>query len=85
MMESIQESQIGIQSVSINRNGYLVLDSYIYPYEDGQKHKMFSVTKSITSALIGIAIDKGFIKSVDQKIIEFFPNREILNLDVAKN
>jgi len=84
MMESIQEGQVGIDSVSINRNGYLVLDSYIYPYEDGQKHKMYSVTKSITSALIGIAIDKGFIKSVDQNIVDFFPNREILNLDDHK-
>ena len=73
MMESIKERQLGIQSVSIVRNGYLVLDSYTHPYEDGQKHKMYSVTKSITSALIGIAISKGFVKDTDQKIVELLP------------
>jgi len=31
------------------------------------------VTKSFTSALIGIAIDSGYIKDVDQKVLDFFP------------
>lgn len=84
MLETIKEKQIGIQSVAVVRNGYLVLDSYTHPYGEGQKHKMFSVTKSVTSALIGIAIDKGFIKGVDQKVVEFFPDRKILNLDERK-
>jgi len=84
MLETIKEKQIGIQSVAVMRNGYLVLDTYTHPYKDGQKHKMWSVTKSVTSALIGIAIDKGFIKGVDQKVIDFFPDRKILNLDDRK-
>jgi len=84
MMESIKESQLAIQSVTVVRNGYIVLDSYIHPYEDGEKHKIHSVTRSIASALVGIAIDKGFIEGVDQKVIEFFPNKEILNLDDRK-
>ena len=35
---------------------------------------MFSVTKSILSALIGIAVDKGYIRSLDQKVLDFFPD-----------
>ncbi len=84
MMESIKKNEYNIQSVTIIRNGYLVLDSSIYPFKDGQSHKMYSVTKSVTSALIGIAIDKGFIQDVNQTIVEFFPNRKILNLDDQK-
>ncbi|MBW2633871.1 MAG: serine hydrolase [Deltaproteobacteria bacterium] len=84
MLETIKERQIGVQSVAVMRNGYLVLDSYTHPYEDGQKHKMWSVTKSVTSALIGIAIDKGFIKGVDQKVVDFFQDKEISNLDDRK-
>ena len=84
MMESIKESQLAIQNVTVVRNGYIVLDSYIHPYKDGEKHKMYSVTKSVASALIGIAIDKGFIEGVDRKVIEFFPDKEILNLDDRK-
>ncbi len=34
---------------------------------------IYSVTKSIISILIGIAIDKGYIKSVKQNVLEFFP------------
>jgi hypothetical protein len=36
------------------------------------------------SALIGIAIEKGHIKSVNQPIIDFFPDKEIANLDELK-
>lgn len=35
---------------------------------------VFSVTKSVMSILIGIAIDKGYIKSIDQKVLDFFPD-----------
>jgi len=54
------------------------------PFKDGQKHDMYSVTKSVTSALIGIAIDKGYIKDVNQTITELFPNKNISNLDELK-
>ena len=33
-----------------------------------------SVTKGVMSILIGIAIDKGMIESVNQKVLEFFPD-----------
>ncbi|MFX0095336.1 MAG: serine hydrolase domain-containing protein, partial [Candidatus Hodarchaeota archaeon] len=36
-------------------------------------HNVASVTKSVISALIGIALDAGYIKSVDQKVLDFFP------------
>jgi len=35
---------------------------------------VYSVAKSIISVLIGIAIDKGLIKSINQKVLEFFPD-----------
>ncbi len=38
---------------------------------------VFSVTKSVVSILIGIAIDKGFIKSTEQKVLDFFPDYKI--------
>ena len=43
-----------------------------------------SVTKSVLSALIGIAIDKGFIKSVEQKVLDFFPEYEITENKLKK-
>jgi CubicO group peptidase (beta-lactamase class C family) len=84
MMEEIKDKGYDIQSISIVRNGYLVLDAYINPFEDGQKHEMYSVTKSVMSALIGIAIDKGYIKDVHQTLTQLFPNKKIDNLDNLK-
>ncbi len=45
---------------------------------------MYSATKSVTSAIIGIAIDKGHIKDVHQLITQFFANKKIFNLDELK-
>ena len=33
-----------------------------------------SATKSIVALLVGIALDKGFIESIDQPVLDFFPN-----------
>ena len=73
-----------IDNVTIVRNGYIVADAYFYPFSKGQKHILYSATKSILSALTGIAIDKGHIKNVDQTIIDFFPDRTLANLDELK-
>ena len=42
-------------------------------------HKAMSVTKSIASACIGIAVDKGFIESVHQSIFDYLPEYQHLN------
>ncbi|MFC2145558.1 serine hydrolase domain-containing protein, partial [Actinomycetota bacterium] len=44
-------------------------------------HVLQSVTKSITSTCIGIAIDNGFIKSVNQSIFDYLPEYQYLNND----
>jgi CubicO group peptidase (beta-lactamase class C family) len=84
MMEHIKKNSYNIDSILIVRNGYVVFDAYFYPYSKGQKHIIHSCTKSIMSALIGIAIDKGYIQNVDQPITDFFPNKEIANMDDLK-
>ena len=84
MMEFIKEKEYNIHSVTLVRNGSLVLDSYLYPFKNDKKHEMHSATKSVTSALIGIAIDKGYIKDVHQAITQLFPNKDISNLDELK-
>ena len=84
MMAHIQKNDFPIDSISIVRNGYLVLDAYIYPFTNAQKHEIHSCTKSIMSVLIGIAIDKGYIQNVDQPITDFFPDHAYGNDDLKK-
>ncbi|MCL4251875.1 MAG: beta-lactamase family protein, partial [Anaerolineae bacterium] len=55
------------------RHGYVVLDAYYYPYTADMKHQLWSVTKSFTGTLVGIAIDQGLIEGIDQPVLELFP------------
>jgi CubicO group peptidase (beta-lactamase class C family) len=55
------------------KNGYLIAEGYFNGGTVEQKARLQSVTKSYTSALVGIALDQGYLSSVDQKMMEFFP------------
>ncbi len=62
-----------LTSLLIIKNGYLVFEEYFGDYDGSQPHTLQSVTKSISSTLVGAAIQQGFIKSIDQSILSFFP------------
>jgi CubicO group peptidase (beta-lactamase class C family) len=71
--EFIQNRLPDAYSLLVIKNGYLVFEKY-YSYGSREKYAVVhSVTKSVTSALIGIALDKGYLNSVDQKLVDFFP------------
>jgi len=84
MLEDIQRQGHNIDSVTVIRNGYLVADAAIYPYEQDTKHIIHSCTKSIVSALIGIAIEQGYIDGVQTPVLDFFPGRSAENIDENK-
>jgi CubicO group peptidase (beta-lactamase class C family) len=84
MLELVRGMDYAIDSITIVRNGYLVMDAYLYPFQKNTKHPIYSVTKSFTSTLIGIALDKGYIKSINQPVLEFFPEKTIASLDQQK-
>ncbi|MCP4727217.1 MAG: serine hydrolase [bacterium] len=74
-----------VHSILIVRNGYLAFEEYFGGYNLNRLHMLQSVSKSFTSAVMGIAIERGIIKSVDEKILDFFPNiDDIENLDDRK-
>ena len=62
-----------IDSVLLVKNGKLILEEYFGDYDRNRLHELHSVSKSITSILIGIAIDKQMIAAVDTKVYSFFP------------
>jgi len=83
--EFIQNRLPDAFSLLVVKNGYLVFEKY---YSWGSPEKIavvHSVTKGVTSALIGIALAKGYLNSVDQKIIEFFPEYFADEIDPRKN
>ena len=73
MLQEIRQKDLNVHSVLIIRHGYLVTEVYFPPYTREIKHPVFSITKSVTSAMTGIAIKNGQIKSVRQNALDFFP------------
>ena len=81
---SAAESIQGMKSLLVGRNGVLAAERYFNGQGPDSLHDVRSVTKSVVSILIGIAIDRGFIKSVDQPIGDFL-NPIVDNLDPVKS
>ncbi|SEG71910.1 serine hydrolase [Paenibacillus sp. UNC499MF] len=74
-LEPVVRSGYGnINGMVIVRKGFLAYENYYNGHGPDDTHHVASVTKSILSALIGIAIDAGFIKHADQKVLDFYPD-----------
>ena len=84
--------ELGVHAILIERGGKLIYESYFDGFDErwGQplgrvsmtatsKHDLRSVTKSVVSALTGIALSEGAIKTLDQPVIEWFPEFPELN------
>src|SRR5512139_459096 len=81
MFEHIDQNQINLHSALIVRNGTVVAEAYFHPYTADTPHQVASVTKSVVSILLGIALDRGSLRGVDQSLLDFFPGRWIANVD----
>ena len=62
-----------LYAVVVSQNDQIVFSQYFNGKTDTTLYNNQSLTKSVMSLLIGIAIDKGFISSVDEKIVKYFP------------
>jgi CubicO group peptidase (beta-lactamase class C family) len=79
MLEELSNDRIRMRSLLVIRNGYLVTQAYFDPYRPDTKVQIQSVTKSVIGALVGTAIQQGYIQSVDEKMLSFFPDRVYAN------
>lgn len=80
MVEKIaDETYKNVHSVLIIKDGKLVMEEYFYEYDQNKLHQLRSTTKSFISALVGIAIDKKFIKSKDETVLSYFSEYEVKN------
>ncbi|WP_346897061.1 serine hydrolase domain-containing protein [Clostridium sp. UBA7503] len=66
----INSSYNNITGIIVLKNGETLYENYYNGYTANNTSHVFSVTK----ILIGIAIDKGYIKSINQKVLDFFPD-----------
>jgi CubicO group peptidase (beta-lactamase class C family) len=78
-IKQAKQDSINIHSLLIIKNNHVVLDVSFYPFKNSYVHDLASVTKSITSLLIGIAIEKKFIRNENEPILKYFPEYNIKN------
>lgn len=80
----IQKDYKNINGIVVLRDGQRVHEKYYNGATAEESNNVASVTKTIMSALIGIAIDQGLIDSVDQKVLDFFPKYPVSANDFMK-
>ena len=66
------KNAINIRQIVAYKDNVLEIEEYREGFSKEDTMNIMSVTKSITSLLIGIAIDKGFINSVDDFVMDYY-------------
>ena len=84
-MDSLVNRFLGYDSqLLIIHDDSIVYDHCVAPHLPGQNATIFSVSKSLTSLLCGIAIDEGYIKSVDDPVTKYMPELRKYNATYDK-
>lgn len=84
ILDALKETdfdRIRLHSLLVIKDGFIVSEVYRYPHTRETRHVVNSVTKSFTSALVGIAIGEGLIKNVRQKVLPFFDQSAVNTSD----
>lgn len=73
-METIIDADYSnMAGIVVMKDGKAVYEKYFHGCTQANRFNIFSATKSILSILLGIAIDKGYLDSIDRKILDFYP------------
>lgn len=71
--QTIRREYPNLAGLVVRKDGAPVYESYFGGCTAASTLHIYSVTKSVVSLLTGIALDKGCLEGLDQKILEFFP------------
>jgi len=71
MFNQLNNNEHKVQSILLIKDNQLIIEEYLNGQTSNQKHDQRSVTKSIRSILMGIAIDKGYIDNVNEPISKY--------------
>jgi CubicO group peptidase (beta-lactamase class C family) len=72
-LRDVREKHPLIDGLSVAVGDAFVAEAYFNGYTDDTPHDLRSATKSITSLLVGIAVDRGLLR-LEQPITTFFPD-----------
>lgn len=81
----IQASAAGfVDGLLVVRNGYLVAERYYNGYDRTRPHNVMSVSKSFLSAIVGLALERGYLDSLEERVLDYFPEYVYPGMDSAK-
>ncbi|WP_281990734.1 serine hydrolase domain-containing protein [Aquimarina aggregata] len=75
MFTQLHNNKHKLHSVLLVKNNQIIIEEYFNDHVVDKPHDLRSTTKSIRSILLGIAIDKGFIDSIDDPISKYLKNK----------
>src|SRR5260370_9243650 len=84
LTKAVEWGIFSFDSLLVVRHGKIVAEAYYAPYSAGIPHQVNSVTKAVTSTLIGIACQEGLLDSPNHRVLDFFDRHEIANLGDKK-
>lgn len=79
------DSLEGMESILVAKKKEILYEKYFAGFDVNTLHTTRSASKSISSAMIGIAIDDGIIESVDEKLYDFIPQEYQYTKDSLKS
>lgn len=79
-----RDTDLNLHSVLLVRHGHIVLDANFYPYSGKTPHDIASVTKSVTSTLVGAAIARAHLTSTDETLLDVLGERVPVDADPRK-
>lgn len=84
--ETIKGNFSDVHSILIYKDNKLVVEEYFYGYDENTPHQLRSATKPFIGGILGIAIDKGFIRNEKEELLSYFNSSypDISNLDERK-
>jgi CubicO group peptidase (beta-lactamase class C family) len=73
-----------VDSLLVIRNGFIVAEEYYNGFDQFRPHNVMSVSKSFLSAVTGIALQRGLVKGLDEKMLDYFPEYVYPGMDARK-
>jgi CubicO group peptidase (beta-lactamase class C family) len=62
-----------IDALLVIRNGNIVAELYYNGFSDSTPHTVMSVSKNFLSAICGIAFERGYLDSLEETMLDYFP------------
>ncbi len=84
-MAAIRARHLPVHSLLVERHGVIVLDAYFHPFADNELHDVASVTKSVVSTLVGIALGEHKLHDLGAPVLALLPDDQVESEDPRKS